>query len=441
MSASLLTVLLAGPAVGQLSLEACKTLISQGQFSKAAQELLALRERRNGRDADISYYIGFCLCRDGKPNDGRAWLEYGKKQVDKPQRSYFEDVIRQCGQSVPVTFIAQPAGRSNLQPGVTSRAKGGWFFGGKDVVFHTDDPAAGAALNIVSISADTLRKRLFTANQRSAALTEIAKSTSDSLGKEYSVSSAGQFTFVTRGSGWQREQLAQLENVLERVMSFYKTEFRMLSPEHLVTLYLAGSHDELNQMARQIHGMPLSIDVIGYSTYDDLSIAALSTGPQRWGTIAHELFHLMVRGNFGDIPTWLEEGMASAYSVASFDGNKLIASKDNWRAAILREFYNSGDRTTVKDLLNLGWDDLSGGDNTEQQIRGAVRHALICYLVVYLQEKGKLADVYAAYRNRIVPAELTDETLPLERALGRPVAEIDHDFKDFLRFAIPNLRR
>ena len=444
MSGSLVIIPLTLPAIGQQSLERCKDLIKQGDYHTAATKLLALREQRNAREPDVSYYLGFCLCRDGNPVTGRAWLEYGKARVtSKEQIPFFEDAITKCEQNAPVRFIVQPVGRSNLQPGVTSRAKAGWFFGGRDVDFKTDEPSAGATLNKVTITPEMLRKRLFTTDKRDAALAQIGKLTTDSFqAGAYSVTSIGQFTFVTKtGSRWSPAQLARLESTLLRVMNFYKTEYQMLWPEHLITLYLADQRQDLRELARKIHGMPLTIDVIGYSTYDDLSIAALSDGPDRWGTIAHEIFHLMVRGNFGDIPTWLEEGTASAYSVAAFDHDKLIPLRNNWRSAVLKEFYSGGDRTTVKDLVNLGWDDLSGGDNTEQQIRGAVRHALICYLVVYLQEKGKLAEVYAAYRNRVVPSELTDETLPLTRALGKPITEIDRDFKDYLRVAVPDLRR
>ena len=60
--------------------------------------------------------------------------------------------------------------------------------------------------------------------------------------------------------------------------------------------------------------------------------------------------------------------------------------------------------------------------------------------MLYLQEKGKLTEVYSAYRNRKVTEELTDESLPLVRGLGKSLQEINEDFRKFLDKAVLEAR-
>lgn len=425
----------------QMKLEDCKAMMAQGQYDKASNELLKLinqPDQRNGRTPEVYYYLGFCRCQLNDSPTGRAWLEYGKRQAQPAQKAFFDDVISQCGQADTVSALPQTAARLNSQPGVTSRTKGGYFFGGKhlpDDESPNDPTIVGAAMNVASIPIETLRARLFAPERRSDAVAAIKKLMAESFpDQKYSVNSLGQFVFVSKESawGWKPADLEKLERNLHRVMKFYETSYRMLWPERLITIYLARYPDELKAIATKIHGMNKSADVIGYSTNEDLSVAALTQSPDMWGTISHELFHLMVHDNFADIPNWLEEGMASAYAVARLENGRLIASNSNWRSAVLKRLFNPQNAIHVKDLVNLTWTDLEGGRTNEQQARGAVNHALICYLTLYLQERGKLAEVYFAYRNRKVPEELSDETLPLVRGFGKPLQEINDDFRKFL---------
>jgi hypothetical protein len=430
-------------------LDDCKTMMAHGQYDKASNELLKLidlSDQRNGRTPEVFYYLGFCRCQLKDVSTGLAWLDYGKKQALTAQKPFFDDVIRQCGQVDTFNVLPQAGARLNSQPGVTSRTKGGYFFGGKNLPYDGDEKdvtAVGAAMNVASVPVETLRARLFTPERRDAAVAASKKLMTESFpDRKYSVNALGQFVFVSeeRSWGWKPADLEKLERDLHRIMKFYETNYQMLWPERLVTIYLAAYPSELKAIAAKIHGMNMSVDVIGYSTNEDLSAAAVVESPDAWGTLSHELFHLMVHDNFADIPNWLEEGMASAYAVARLENDRLIASNSNWRSAVLKRFFNPNDAVQVKDLVNLTWSDLEGGGTDKQQTRSAVNHALICYLALYLQEKGKLADVYFAYRKRIVPAELSDESLPLVRGFGKPLQEINDDFRKFLDKILSEVR-
>jgi hypothetical protein len=69
--------------------------------------------------------------------------------------------------------------------------------------------------------------------------------------------------------------------------------------------------------------------------------------------------------------------------------------------------------------------------------RVAAHLATARYFALYLQERGKLADVYAAFRDQGL-AELTGDVHAhalrlVERTLGQPIAAIDRDFEQWFR--------
>ena len=65
--------------------------------------------------------------------------------------------------------------------------------------------------------------------------------------------------------------------------------------------------NSLRQIARTLHGIRLPEEAIGYTFRNDMSVSGLIQSPRRTGTLAHELFHLLVRNDFGDVPPWLDE--------------------------------------------------------------------------------------------------------------------------------------
>src|ERR1051325_10177877 len=93
------------------------------------------------------------------------------------------------------------------------------------------------------------------------------------------------------------------------------TTYDMPAPSYFITVYLVPNDGILGLLASLIHGITIYEGTIGYSFPYDQSITAII--PRMiFGTLKHELFHLMVRKNFGDIPPWLEEGMATLYEVS-----------------------------------------------------------------------------------------------------------------------------
>jgi hypothetical protein len=227
---------------------------------------------------------------------------------------------------------------------------------------------------------------------------------------------------------------------LEKYARFFISEYGMQAPSHLITIYFTPGVDQLRSLARKIHGIALAPGSIGYSFPGDQSMVAWADG-KAYGTFAHELFHLMVRGNFGDAPPWLDEGMAALYEVSGFENDRAVGVT-NWRGKILRELWAT--RPSLRQLVQMdrsSFDDIDDapyrGDGREELVAGAkqaVNHATARYFMLYLQERGQLRRVYEAFFNRKVTDQPGRQAIELlESELQRSIDQVDADFAEWFK--------
>jgi hypothetical protein len=236
---------------------------------------------------------------------------------------------------------------------------------------------------------------------------------------------------------------------LEWYLTTCRAQFGMAYPPYFITVYAAKSVDEFNTNAGLVHGLTLPNGAIGYSFQNDLSIAAvvpiIGVGQ---GTFNHELFHLLSRSTFGDIPPWMDEGMAALFEVSRISSGK-VKGQPNWRGKVLYTF--SYLRPSIETLLSWDWSHFD--NNAEYRPRDsaqlvtakefnqqAVNYATARYFMFYLQEKGMLEAVYTAFQQRdpeLVTTSLdVDSRYTLEQAMGRPLPEIESDFQYWLHYEL-----
>jgi hypothetical protein len=238
----------------------------------------------------------------------------------------------------------------------------------------------------------------------------------------------------------ERSDLGPAGRDLQRFAQFFVAEYKMQPPSHLITVYFTPGVKDLRSLARKIHGIDLAPGSIGYSFPGDQSMVGWADG-RAYGTFAHELFHLMVRGNFGDAPPWLDEGMAALYEVSGFDGDRAVG-KVNWRGVILQKLWAA--RPSLKELVQmdrsrfdvidqssrtpLGREELAAGE------KQAVNHATARYFMLYLQERHQLREVYLSFFNREVTDQGGTRAIELlESVLRRPLDQVDADFADWFK--------
>jgi hypothetical protein len=140
------------------------------------------------------------------------------------------------------------------------------------------------------------------------------------------------------------------------------------------------------------------------------------------GTLLHELTHALIDFDFSEIPTWLNEGLASLHEACRFrqsEQGPWLEGMINWRLPALQAVIRQGRLRPIADLI------------MEPDFRGRLEganYAQARYLCMYLQERGLLAEYYRAFREHRLDDPRGLKTL--EEVLG-PVGwrSIDRDFQ------------
>ena len=160
------------------------------------------------------------------------------------------------------------------------------------------------------------------------------------------------------------------------------------------------------------------------------------------GTLLHEIFHVGVRANFGDIPSWLDESVASLYETAVAT-DSVYRGTSNWRGEVIAKMRQGRDFRIQMLVGYLSADRVDSERSAPPEFRSdesAYVAALGRYFAMYLQENGKLKAVYMAFRDRPgwtldMPAQPASIKL-IEGATGKNASDLEIDFKSWLQGAI-----
>jgi hypothetical protein len=328
--------------------------------------------------------------------------------------------------------------RRMIAAGVSGRAK----------VFSTPDASVGVttypARRVREISDAELQRRLVPRSDPTRAAATVTTVAGTSNVRAY------QRFVVASQSGHSRQQLDEIAARLEKFLAFLSERYGMALPDQFVTIHLVPTPDSLRQTAVRLHGLDVTPGTIGYAFQEDLSIVAYVTGTAV-GTVLHELVHLSVRGTFGDIPQWLDEGIAGLYEVSTIydDG---VYGEPNWRGDVLKALWHR--RPRIRALIATPWFpfDVPEMRNRNPNIESPQSEDLVAfmatarYFCLFLERKGYLTAVYRAVRDRDItvpqaPSEAAK--LALEKAFGATLAQIDAEFAAWFLQGVPvtaNLR-
>jgi hypothetical protein len=320
--------------------------------------------------------------------------------------------------------------------GSTARASGKMFY------FQGRDEAVNSyqARRVRDIPKEILQERIFGLAQAD----EVLLATRARV-PTFDVQVFGRFV-IAASTGDSVDTLKKTALYLERYLDFLKREYAIALPDTFITLYLVKTTDGLSRLAEQLHGLKVGNATFGYSFRDDMSLLAAVPGGFGPGTLMHELFHLTVRSQFGDIPQWLDEGLASLYEVSAFSGDQ-VKGIANWRGPVLRKLESQ--RPTLRQLIARDWFAFEQPDLTRDLAKDvdldmdkppaaamAASLATARYFALYLQELGKLQTIYQGLRD-LQPSGQPNQDLSaiaiafIEREMGM---DIDSADKSFIRW-------
>jgi hypothetical protein len=454
------------PAAGA-DLDTLRTLWQNAQtpdqYTVAVKALIEYRKAaRFAKTPEIDYMIAAGLCRiPGHEGDGqRHFLWIIENFSLGADRETILGEQRLCGgQTAPqrIAFAMTP-GQSG-PAGIHSKL---FYWLGREAIAVSSEPVEV----VEQKDPKDLRARLFDPE----ALPAAEAAARDRLGDGFTVAGGDGF-IVASATGYTPPDLQEIAGKLGQFASFYVGAYGMRSPPKLVTVYLAPDPDVMGKLALKLHGLKIPESMIGYSYVDDLSMLGI-VREKAIGTLGHELFHLMVRDQDGDLPPWLEEGIAALYEssniaekylpggpsgavtgeVPMVGGDLAVRGLPNWRGCVLEklwlEHFNGiqVERPKLAELAAMDWTAFNNsgpGDESDDQraAQQAVNHATARYLMLYLQDQDqKLFSVFHSFATRDpfaiqVPPE-EDAKQRLAEQLG-PLDRADAAFENWLRGVLP----
>jgi len=406
----------------------------EGKYRDAYTHLWRYRETPYGRSAYVDYMLGTSGCR---LEDLREWgcdvLEWmlNRYALSEQGRAVVREELSICRSGSPsMTISADSATMIASLIGASARASGKtYYWMDKDEHFNSYP-----AYRVKEIPKQDMEARLIPLGARDRAIRETQE-----RAPGFNVVVYERFVLASR-SGHTLDLMDKMAGYLEKYLRFLEREYGVVLPETYVTVYMVPTSDDLIKHAKRLHGIQVSRATFGYSFRDDLSVVVAIPNQFLIGTIMHEFFHLAVRSHFGDIPQWLDEGMAGLYEVSKFQGDDVLGMR-NWRGKVLTKLMHR--RPTVSQLLVSDWFAFEQVEfakelqkNAEWETPPAEQMAAMLatarYFSFYLQEKGKLKSVFQDLQKLTLgsgsgePAK--DSIRIIEDRLGKSIDRVDGDF-------------
>lgn len=371
-------------------------LLNSGQYNEVFIKAMEIRKKPYGKNAVVDYFIAKSLCMKGFKEEARVWLSYIQKQypLNSDQRSFMQKEELLC--TKPFTESGGPM--SNFSyinyaplPESEVHGKGGFTLDCYSNIRNREDKIKTTL---------ELEERIFDTSSRYNAYNKI-KSLIDS---SYTIDTSGRFIILSDKD--QINALNDLNNItqkLEDAYIFFLKTYKLKPSDKLFTVYLAPNKIRLQKAAELLHGIILPHNSIGYSSLSDLFLLGI-TNSNSVGTLYHELFHLTIRTEVGDIPAWLDEGIACMYAVYKSINNELYGALRTWRVShfkVLTIFSESNVTVpTLEQLIEMNWEEFEGGIDGNA-CKSSIHYSMSNMFLLFLQHKKLVYPMVNAFKNRI----------------------------------------
>lgn len=417
LSLALVAIAIIPDARAASSFESLRTLWRSGDYNNAAVGLLDYQGEPYGKDFEVFYMIGTSLCRINHAPLGIDYLDSILKNFNPnpDERDVVGEQRQLCtAADMPVVAPVQISfNTTRATAGVSSRSKMYYFVG-------RDNAVRSIPVEVVrEIPVHEFAGRLFPPDQTGKAIETVA----GLAGPDAVVESTQHFVLASLANH-SRADLQQMGSELDQVFDYFINAFGMRPPDSLISVYLVSTFNGVQQLAESVHGIRVAPQSLGYSYRDDLSMVGY-VPTTAIGTLRHELFHLMVRNNFGDIPPWMDEGLAALFEVAELKDGRVMGLS-NWRGEVLKQL--SDRAPSVRELVDMNWSNFAGGETEESTARLAAIHAKARYLMLFFQEQDRLVRVYKQFQMRGVGADAVTE---LEKTLDQDLDSVETAFQSW----------
>ncbi|TMQ13229.1 MAG: hypothetical protein E6J90_00625 [Deltaproteobacteria bacterium] len=191
--------------------------------------------------------------------------------------------------------------------------------------------------------------------------------------------------------------------ILHWSIQLLEAEYFKERPQKLIEIWLFKNERTYRSGAKKYFGDEPDTPYGYYSSEHEAMVMNIGPGA---GTLVHEVVHPYIEANFPSAPAWFNEGLASLYERPT-EKKGHIWGLPNWRLPNLKR--QIAERT-LPDMATLLGTSRDAFYNAEFDAYAYAR-----YLLLYLQEQGKLTEFYRKF-----VADQNDPTgrAALEEVLG-----------------------
>jgi hypothetical protein len=225
--------------------------------------------------------------------------------------------------------------------------------------------------------------------------------------------------FVVAGDGGQQRLTRYLDHTIRASAdALHRKFFDRARPSEPVLILLFESAESYKRLAKKWLGDDPSTPY-GYFRRDNIMVMNVGTGT---GTLVHELVHALIRPDFPGVPEWFNEGLGSLFEQCTLaDGD--IRGLENWRLPALQRAIRDKKLRPLGEMIEDG--EFYGDKHV------GLNYAQARYLLMYLQEQGKLAEYYQ--KLRADQAEDKSGLKTLEAVIGpKSLAEFEHGWRSWV---------
>jgi hypothetical protein len=421
-------------------------LAEQEKWEKAFAVLDAIYKTRNQADVNVGMLRALVACRvPGQEEEGWRWL---KRFQEKPEFNELPTTKQRL--LLDEGYQCKPREERSSRP-VLLQIGGTLRVHTSSKHFYTRAIKDGPAIawnDVESSDAEqaTLHENLPMPLEREHVdeSVQVWKQRLGTEGSGFEVFGGNGITYVvplSDPSAKQRNK-SDLVKAVHAFVRYLNATYGISPPPKIITLLLgrSGQLDFLRQVVTH-KGESLRVTLVGLSIQETLSSVAFLQRPY-FGTVLHEVTHLLVGEDFPGAPYWLEEGLAMLYEQANRQGDRFVGIS-NWRT---KKEFSVGFRS-LQELMRASASTLpmlpqACQANNEWSGREALLGKLadIRAFALWLQQVGALSSVYKEMRSTTqkqgYPLHATQALEIATKVTGRTVKQIE-DALNLSRSACP----
>jgi hypothetical protein len=381
-------------------------LLGQQRYISLVNMVCDMREKEYYKNAFMDYCLAYSYCQLGRPQISTEWFDHlinNYNSLSSVKRQELKQLKITCQN--PPGIAPSAADKANNMTSYLNAMNPDGFedkqagFEGKMGIPNLEERVTEMDFEHAVFDA---KNRQFTQQQKSEAYNYYYHRVLNDNSFRCD-STKHLFIFYSKDAMGIKHQILELENYYE----YYRRIFNLGESNRMITIFYCLDRTNFDNVALKVHNITVPESTYGYASSSDLVMVGIAS-PTWLGAMKHELFHIMIRSFIGDIPAWLDEGIACCYESSSLQDDRVKVNMKNYRTDLLEKLKHLKQMTginlqlsTVEEFTNFSWQQFSGNPG-DLKIHASINYSISFIFVKFLMDSNKLPQVVSAFRNRSI---------------------------------------